>query len=58
VDRRTLLWALVLFFGASLAFNAINDLSEGEPLALRIGLQVLALAVIVGTISLLVRRKS
>lgn len=58
MDGRTLLWALVAFFGASLAFNTINDLSAGEPLGLRIGLQVLALAVIVGAISLLVRRKS
>ena len=58
MDRRTLLWALVAFFGASLAFNTINDLSEGEPLGVRIALQVLALAVIVGVISLLVRRKS
>jgi hypothetical protein len=58
VDRRTLLWTLVAFFGASIAFNAINDLSEGEPTGVRIALQLLALAVIVGGITLLLRRKS
>ena len=58
MDRRTLLWALVAFFGASIAFNAINDLTEDEPLGARLGLQLLALALIVGAIVLLVRRKS
>jgi len=55
VPRQTLLWTLELFFGASLAFGALNDVTEGEPLALRLGVQVALLAVIVGAIVLIVR---
>ena len=55
MNRQTVLWALVLFFGASLAFNALNDVTEGESTALRLGVQVLALGVIVGAVVLFVR---
>ena len=58
MDRRSLLWILVAFFGSALAFNAVNDLSDGEPVGVRIALQLLVLIVIVGAITLLVRRKS
>jgi hypothetical protein len=46
VNRQTALWSLVLFFGGMLLFGAINDATEGEPIGLRLGLQVLALAVL------------
>ena len=55
MNRQSLLWTLVVFFGASVAFNAINEATEGESTGLRIGLQVLALAVIIGVIALVVR---
>jgi hypothetical protein len=55
--RQTMLWTLVVFFGASLIFGGINNATEGEPLALRLGLQVAALAVIVGVIMLYLRRR-
>ena len=57
-DRQTLLWALVAFFGASIAFNAVNDATAGEALVLRIGAQLLALGLIVGAIVLFMRRRS
>ncbi len=55
MPRQTLLWSLVLFFGASLAFGALNDVTEGEPLALRLGVQIALLAVIIGVIVLISR---
>lgn len=58
MPRQTLLWTLVLFFGASLAFRALNDVTEGEPLGLRLGAQVLLLGVIVGAIVVIVRARS
>ena len=57
MDGRTLLWTLVAFFGASIVFNAIVDETEGEPILLRLGLGLLALAAIVGLIVFLVRRQ-
>jgi hypothetical protein len=57
VDRDTFLWALVLFFGASLLFTAIRRATEGEPIALRVGLQVLALAVLIAAIVAFVQRR-
>ncbi len=57
MPRQTLLWTIVLFFGASLAFGGLNDLTEGEPLALRLGAQVVLLGVLVGAIVLIVRAR-
>lgn len=56
-DRQMLLWALVVFFGASLAFNAINDLTDGEQLGVRIAAQIVALAAILALVVLVARRR-
>jgi hypothetical protein len=56
-DRQTLLWALVVFFGASLAFNVVNDLTEGEDAIVRVGAQLATLAIILGAVVLVMRRK-
>jgi hypothetical protein len=55
MDRNTLLWALVLFFGASIAFGAVREATEGESLALRLGLQFLTLGVLIAVIVAFVR---
>jgi hypothetical protein len=57
VDRNTFLWALTLFFGASIAFSAIRRATKGESLAVTLGLEVLLLALIVGGIVIVVRRR-
>lgn len=57
MDRNTLLWSLTLFFGASIAFAAIRRATEGESVALTLGLELIALAVIVGGVVLVVRRR-
>ena len=56
MNRNTLLWTLVLFFGASLAFGALRRLTEDEPLGVVIAVQVAALALIVGAVVIVVRR--
>jgi hypothetical protein len=57
VQGRTLLWTLVAFFGASIAFRAVQNATEDSPLAVTIALEVLVLAAIVGLIVFLVRRQ-
>jgi hypothetical protein len=56
MDRRLLLWTLVAFFGASVAFSVVQDLTRDEPIAVTIALEVVVLALIIGFIVLLVRR--
>jgi hypothetical protein len=57
VDRNVLLWSLVLFFGASIVFASIRNATEGESVLLTLGLEVVALAVIVAGVVLVVRRR-
>ena len=55
MNRQTLLWSLVVFFGAGLLFNAVNDATEGESAGLRIVAQLVTLALVVGAIMFIVR---
>ncbi len=57
MDRNTVLWSLVAFFGGSVAFRGIQDATKGEPVALTFALQAVALALIVGLIVFVVRRQ-
>jgi hypothetical protein len=57
VDRTQVLWTLVVFFGALVAFGLVRDATEGESIALRLGAQVAALAVIVAAIVVVVRKQ-
>jgi hypothetical protein len=57
VDRNTLLWTLVVFFGATVLFGAIGNLTEDESDVLRIGLQVIAGLLVVGLLVAYVRRQ-
>ena len=57
MNRQTLLWSLVVFFGAGLLFNAINDATEGEGAGVRVLAQVVALAAVIGVITLVVRAR-
>ncbi len=57
MDRDTILWTLVAFFGASIAFAAIGNATEGESFLVTFGLEVLALIAIVGVIVVVVRRQ-
>ena len=57
MQRQTLLWTLVLFFGASLVFGAIKNATKDESVLVTLGLEVLALAAIIGAIFVLSRRR-
>ena len=57
MDRQTLLWTLIVFFGASIVFRAIRSATEDEPIGVSLGLAVLALAVMIALITLFVRRR-
>ena len=57
MDRNTLLWTLVVFFGASIVFGAIANVTEDESAGLRLLLQLGAGVLIVGGILLYVRRR-
>jgi hypothetical protein len=57
VDRDTVLWTLVLFFGASIMFAAIRSATEDEGTGLSLALQLVAGLVVVGAIVLFVRRR-
>jgi hypothetical protein len=57
VDRNTLLWTLVVFFGASILFSTIRRASEDESAGVQLLLQLGAGALVVGAIVLIVRRR-
>jgi hypothetical protein len=57
VDRNTLLWTLVVFFGASIVFGAIANVTSDEDAGLRLAAQLAAGLVICGAVVLFFRRR-
>jgi len=57
VDRNTLLWALVVFFGASIMFAAIRDATRDEGAGLQLATQLGAGLLLAGAIYVFVRRR-
>jgi hypothetical protein len=57
VDRDTVLWALVVFFGASIMFGAIRKATSDESAAVTLAIQLAAGLVVVGAIVLFMRRR-
>jgi len=57
VDRNTLLWTLVVFFGASIMFGAIRNATEDESARVQLLVQLAAALLVVGAIVLVVRRR-
>src|SRR5918999_290794 len=55
VDRNTLLWAMVVFFGASLMFSTIRDASDEDGLGVSLAAQVAAGVLLVAFIALIMR---
>jgi MYXO-CTERM domain-containing protein len=56
VERTTILWAVVVFFGATVLFGAIANATEDESAGVRVGLQAVAGLALVGALVLIVRR--
>lgn len=56
MDVKIILWSIALFLGSGLIFRAIGDATASSPFGVTLGLQALALALIVGVVVLVVRR--
>jgi hypothetical protein len=57
VERNTVLWTLVLFFGASLMFATIRDATRGDGTGVALAAQLAAGLLLVAVIVIYVRRK-
>jgi hypothetical protein len=57
VNRTILFWTLALFFGASIAFRAIQNATTDSPLLVTLGLEVALLIALVVTIVVVGRRR-
>jgi hypothetical protein len=57
VDRNTLLWTLVVFFGASIMFGAIGNATSDQSAGVRLAAQLGALLIVVAAIVLVYRRR-
>ena len=57
VDRTTLLWVMVVFFGASLMFSTIRNAAEDEGVGITLVAQLTAGALLVVVIILFLRRR-
>ena len=55
MDRNSVLWVLVAFFGASVVFAGLREITEDESTGVILGVQVAALALIVGVVVAVVR---
>jgi hypothetical protein len=57
VDRNTVLWTLVVFFGASIMFGALREATRDESAGVTLAIQVVAGLIVVGGIVLFMRRR-
>jgi hypothetical protein len=57
VERNTVLWALVVFFGASIMFAAVRDLTRDESAGVTLLAQIGAGLLLVAAIVMIVRRR-
>jgi hypothetical protein len=57
VDRNTLLWTLVVFFGASIMFAAIRNATRDEAAGVQLLTQLGAGLLVVGAIVVYLRRR-
>ena len=57
MDRNSILWALVVFFGGTVVFGLIRNATEDQPVGVSLGLQAVAALVLIGAIVLIVGRR-
>jgi hypothetical protein len=57
VDRNSLLWTLVVFFGASIMFAAIRNATEDESAGVQLLAQLGAGLIVVAGIVVFIRRR-
>ncbi|HEY6780738.1 MAG TPA: hypothetical protein VI111_07285 [Thermoleophilaceae bacterium] len=57
MERNTVLWTIVLFFGASLMFATIQNATEDEGVGVGLVLQAVAGLALIGAIVVFMRRR-
>ncbi len=58
MDRNSVLWVLVVFFGGSVLFGGLRRLTEDESTGVTIAVQVGALAIVIAVMVVVVRRRA
>ena len=57
MSRTTVLWCITVFFGASVTFQLIKLATEDSPRGVSLGLQAVALVLMIGAVVLIVRKR-
>jgi hypothetical protein len=57
VDRKTILWCITVFFGASITFQAIKSATQDSSQGVSLGLQSGALLLMIVAVVLIVRKR-
>ena len=57
MDRKTALWCLTVFFGASITFQALKSATDNSSRGLQLAVQTAALAIMIVAVVLIVRRR-
>ncbi len=57
MDRKTALWCLTVFFGASITFQALKSTTEGSSRGVELAVQSGALAIMIVAVVLIVRSR-
>ncbi len=57
MDRKTALWCLTVFFGASIIFQALRSATETSSDAVSLAVQAAALAAMIVAIVLILRKR-
>lgn len=57
MQRQTILWVLVLFFGASIVFSSLRALTEDSSTGVTLAVQLGALALIVSALVFYAKRR-
>lgn len=58
MDRKTALWCLTVFFGASITFNALKSATATSSKGVELAVQSGALAIMIVAVVLIVRARS
>ncbi|MDP2711546.1 MAG: hypothetical protein Q8O56_10030 [Solirubrobacteraceae bacterium] len=58
MNRKTALWCITVFFGASVTFQALRGLTEGSARGVGLAVQAAALVLMIVAIVLIVRKRS
>ena len=57
MNRKTVLWCITVFFGASITFQAIKSATENSSAGISLGLQAVALVLMIVAVVLIVRKQ-